>query len=206
MKKFFVLIISILTMCLFWVGCNNGNNSDPLGPEPADEYYLYLDIAETSIDIGETITLHIITDISDSSGCSWESSDTSVATVSEDGVVTSLSEGRSIITCKIGMNSATCRVNVYNSHSYPFISVNDTDLRLAVGQTYTIDAKVIYKNQAKDVVVTYKTEDGRIAEVSDSGIITAVSVGLVKITLSAQYDGVLLQQTINVAVLTDNLF
>ena len=206
MKKFFVLIISILTMCLFWVGCNNGNNSDPPGPEPADEYYLYLDISETSIDIGETITLHIITDISDTSGCSWESSDTSVATVSEDGVVTSLSEGRSIITCKIGLNSATCRVNVYNSHSYPFISVNDTDLRLAVGQTYTIDAEVIYKNQAKDVVVTYKTEDGRIAEVSDSGIITAVSVGLVKITLSAQYDGVLLQQTINVAVLTDNLF
>ncbi len=209
MKKIFVFVISIMLICLaatcLW-GCKRKkSNKNESSPPAEEEVSILLSRTEASLDIEETLKLSVISNAKDTSKFVWTSSNSSVATVSGSGEVTAKSVGTAAITVSYGNVSQSCSITVYDSYPYPVISIVDKNLRLAVGDTYNINAKVIYMGTERNVTITYITENSAVATVSQDGTITATGVGLVKITIKATYENTSLQETIDLAVLSNSL-
>lgn len=118
----------------------------------------------------------------------WSSSNTSVATVSNNGTVTAVSVGTATVTCKANDGSgiqATCIVTVTPSDvKVTSISLNKTSLSMEIGQTETLSATV-YPNNATNKNVTWKSSNTSVATVSSNGTVTAVSKGTSTITCTA---------------------
>ena len=112
----------------------------------------------------------------------WNSSDKSVATVSDTGLVTAIGSGTAIITAKVGTGgkTATCRVTVVD----PSIKLDKTNVDLYVGDSITLNALVVPAGST----VTWKSDNVRIAVVG-SGKITAVAAGKATITASITVNG-----------------
>ncbi len=113
----------------------------------------------------------------------WTSSDESIATVDEDGYVTAGStDGSVIVTATMKFQGKTysdsCKVMVKTSVEK--IDISKRDLKLAVGDTFTLTAEVSPKKATIQSVKWYSTDE-KIATVDKEGKITAVSDGEVKI-------------------------
>ena len=103
----------------------------------------------------------------------WTSSDTDVATVSEDGLVTAVKAGTATITAKLNDGKkATCTVTVLE------ISLDKTELTLIEGDAEQLTATVSPEGAA----VTWSSSDSDVATVSESGLVTAVKAGTATIT------------------------
>ncbi len=102
----------------------------------------------------------------------WKSSDTSVATVDNEGNVTAVSSGKATITYTVDGMSAACEVTVVGG-----LTVTEKTKTLKVGETYQISATV----DPSDVKPTFASGDDRIATVDENGKVTAVKEGEVKI-------------------------
>lgn len=102
----------------------------------------------------------------------WESSDTSVATVDNEGNVTAVKSGKTTITYKVDGMSAACEVTVVGG-----LTVSEKSKTLKVGETFQISATV----DPADVKPTFASGDDRIATVDENGKVTAVKEGEVKI-------------------------
>ena len=120
----------------------------------------------------------------------WESSNTSVATVDANGLVTAVSAGTATITVTTGDGgkTATCEVTV-TAATVPVtgVTLNKTSTSLYVGDTETLTATV-EPSDATNKTVTWSTSDASIATVTD-GVVTAVSAGTATITVTT-VDGV----------------
>lgn len=112
----------------------------------------------------------------------WESSNTSVATVSDNGLVKAVGAGTAVITAKtaIGGRTASCRITVAD----PSIKLDKSSVDLYVGGTATLSATVVPTGSA----VTWKSADTSIATVS-GGKITAVAAGSTTVTASITVNG-----------------
>lgn len=103
----------------------------------------------------------------------WTSSDTDVATVSEDGLVTAVKAGTATITAKLNDGKkATCTVTVLE------ISLDKTELTLIEGDAEQLTATVSPEGAA----VIWSSSDSDVATVSESGLVTAVKAGTATIT------------------------
>jgi len=205
MKKLLVCLISCIVACtamFCFGGCATPPNNPSGGPV---EGSLVFNRQSITLDLEESLELTYTTNIENTSDVTWKSSNTNVVTVSDNGVVTAKAVGSAEVTITIGTKTARCSITVYDSYPYPVISLLNTNIRLSVGETFDIDAKVIYRKDVKEVTIAYESENEQVATVSNDGIITAVSVGLIKITLNAVYENMPLQQTLNVVVLSDSL-
>ncbi len=83
--------------------------------EPVEVIDIELDITQKSLNVGDTFTLTATIKPNDATNKSvtWSSSDTSVATVDENGVVTAVSEGTATITATASNGvEASCTVTV----------------------------------------------------------------------------------------------
>jgi hypothetical protein len=115
----------------------------------------------------------------------WESSNTAVATVSDNGTVTALSIGTAVITVTTaGLKedntpaTTSCLVSVT-----PSLTLSKTTLQLTVGGTetltYTVNpAYVTLQN------VSWESTATNIATVANDGTVTAVAIGTVTITVT----------------------
>lgn len=205
MKKFLVCFLSILVACSM-VLCLNGCKEKKPPKKPAVEVgYLFLNAVGLKLDVSKTFDLEIVTDATDTSSLEFVSSNNNVATVSNDGVITAVSVGTATITAKLGDKSANCTISVFDSYPYPVIGLTVSNIRLDIGQTFNLNAKVIYRGNEVPASIEYSSENSNVASVSNDGVITAVSVGLVKITISAEHQGLPLLETVNVAVLSNSL-
>lgn len=101
----------------------------------------------------------------------WTSSDSTVATVAQDGTVTAVGRGTATITATCGTATATCAVTVTVPYS---ISLDTTTLELTEGESETLVATA-------NGDVTWTTSDATVATVAN-GVVTAVSAGTVTIT------------------------
>ena len=115
----------------------------------------------------------------------WSSSNTAIATVSDNGLVTAAAEGTTTITAKAGDKTATCTVTV-SKKVIPVtsVSLNKTSLALTEQETFQLSATVSPDN-ATDKTVTWSTANAAIATVSENGLVTAVAEGSATITAKA---------------------
>lgn len=109
----------------------------------------------------------------------YQTTDESVATVSEKGVVTGVGAGDCIIQCQSNSGGfiATCAVHVENAISF---HLSPSYREIAVGKSFTISKVTVPANADKTAVWT--SSNTKIATVSSSGKVTAKKIGTCTIT------------------------
>jgi uncharacterized protein YjdB len=116
----------------------------------------------------------------------WTSSNPSVATVDNTGKVTALAVGTAEITATTSNGiQATCVVNVV-LFTIPVSSIqlNKESTSILLGNTEQLIATIAPENATNKTVV-WKSETTSIATVSQSGLVTSVGVGAVRIIATA---------------------
>jgi uncharacterized protein YjdB len=118
----------------------------------------------------------------------WSSSNTGIATVSDDGVVTGKARGSAIITARISSKAATATVNVLDE-PVSSVAVGLEASTLEIGQT--TQASVTLKDSSGTTLtgrtVAWQSSNPAISTVNSSGTVTAVARG--SATISAIADG-----------------
>lgn len=113
----------------------------------------------------------------------WDSSDPTVATVSETGLVTFLASGRTTITVTTANGKqATCVVTIHRvatgiSFAEPVLAFDRGD----IGNTFDLQLNFTPAN-ATNKYVTYQSSDTGVVTVDENGKITVVGVGTAVIT------------------------
>ncbi|MCM1364608.1 MAG: Ig-like domain-containing protein [Faecalibacterium sp.] len=138
---------------------------------------------EYSVYIGDTVNLKAIINPSSATNQSvtWKSSDGTVAAVSSNGVVSGIKEGEAKITVTTadGGKTATCVVKVLEPVTD--VSLDASELLLAVGDSAALKAEVLPEH-ATVKTVTWKSSNANVVTVSSSGEIKAVGQGKAVIT------------------------
>ena len=160
-----------------------------------------LNKSETTLPVGECETLIATVNPESASDKSihWESSNESVAEVTENGLVTAIASGTATIsvTAKDGSGkSASCSVTVIKL--VDSIGFDKTSLVLYNDETATITATVLSET-ANNRNLMWSSSNTSVATVSSSGVVTGVSRGTAIITATAQ-DGSGISQTCEVEV------
>ena len=113
----------------------------------------------------------------------WSSSDTSVATVSSQGLVTAVDNGNARIMARSGTASASVPVTVMQSAGSVVIEPSSATL-MSFSETVQLSATVLDGNgqPVADAAVTWSSSDASVATVSNQGLVTAVGNGDARIT------------------------
>ena len=130
----------------------------------------------------------------------WQSADTSIATVDEDGNVTAVAKGSTTVTVttKDGDFKATCKVTVSEDVvKVTAITVSESNISLGVGDSKKI-IPTIKPGDATNKGVSWSSDNEKVATVSSDGTIKGKSEGTAKITVITK-DGDF-EATINVTI------
>lgn len=201
MKKLKALIVAILCIAAFAMfGC----------AKQATKVTLTLNARTLTLETGESRQL-VATCSDKSASLVWTSSDSAVAEVDNVGNVLAKSEGVATVTVAAGNVKATCSVTVNKAKDTRPVLLSVTingeeaqSVKLFVGLTATIEAKLERGGAAVDATFTYTSSDNAVATVS-SGVITAVKKGTANIAYSANFEGNDYSGTIPVTVNDDVL-
>ena len=136
---------------------------------------------------GETATLSATVTPADATDKSvtWTSGDTSIATVSSDGVVTAVKAGTATITVTTtdGSKKANCSVTVKAKViAVTGVALDQTSLYMVEGETRTLVATVAPTN-ATNQAVTWSSNNLSVATVSSEGVVSALKAGTATITV-----------------------
>ncbi len=140
--------------------------------------------------VGETFTLRaILTPADAADSVEWSSSNSTVASVTQNGVVTvnKYSSSKVTITATSNGHSASCALTVLNPLGGVKLSKSSAELYEGKQITLTASAYGIDSSNKPtgDVFYTWSTDDEAVATVSDSGVVTAVAPGSCVITVTA---------------------
>lgn len=116
----------------------------------------------------------------------YSSSNTSVASVSNDGIVTAKAQGSATITAETSNGkTAYCVVTVIApTIAVSSVTLNKTSAVLTSADKIQLNATVLPEN-ATDKSIIWKSSDEAIATVSNTGVVTAVSPGNATITATS---------------------
>ena len=111
----------------------------------------------------------------------WTSSDTSVATVDQNGVVTAKKAGLSVITATTadGGFTSTCNFTVYVPVTG--VEVNATSIKVPKGQTRLLSA-IVKPSNATNKAVSWVSSNTSIVKVNEAGQVTGVAKGSATVT------------------------
>ena len=163
-------------------------NEDSLVPDYIAVESVTLDAESLTLEPNKVMVRALIANVmpynASDNTVTWSSSNTDVATVSEDGIVTTIAEGTAVITAEAGGITANCIVTV-KPILIPVESVTlDCEmLTLTRGETRKLTATVLPSN-AEDKSVAWSSSDTEVATVSHDGTVMAHSVG--DVTIKAQ--------------------
>ena len=117
---------------------------------------------------------------------SWSSDNAPVATVDENGKVTGFTVGAATITVTTADGGKTdeCIVSVENA-SVTGVSLNKTALTLTTGQFETLTA-TISPPSAPNKNVSWASSNTDVATVDSNGKVTAIAIGIAKITVTTE--------------------
>ena len=149
-----------------------------------------LDMSTATLNVNGTLTLVASVEPDDAFNqfVKWTSSKPSVATVNNAGVVTALLPGETtiIVTTEDGGFSATCTVTVIRQATG--ITISPKPLSLTVGSYATLTA-TFSPPDASNQTVTWSSDNPGIATVdSNTGMVTAQSIGTTTIRATSQQD------------------
>ena len=141
----------------------------------------------TKVGCTEKITATVTPTNADNRAVTWSSSAPTVASVDQSGNIIAKSVGNATITVKAKDGSgvtATCWVNVTDI-KVTSITLNKTTLNIKTGATEQLTAKV-QPTDATNSKVTWSSNKPTVAEVDQTGMITAKKEGSAVITVTAQ--------------------
>lgn len=121
----------------------------------------------------------------------WESSNTSVATVSTTGLVTAVAQGTATITAKSNLDntkSGSCAVTV-NAPATPIpvtsIALNKTSAIVSISGTETLTVSYTPSDANTGLGITWSSNDPTVATVNN-GVVTGVKAGTATITATSE--------------------
>lgn len=135
----------------------------------------------------------------------WTSSDTSIATVSSNGLVTAVKEGSVTITATVPGStvSGTAAITVEDADPTE-LSLTPSSVSLLAGTTATLTPSFKPENvNASGVKIKWASSDEKVATVDADGVVTAVSDGETTITATVD-DGRGVKATATVTVSKDD--
>lgn len=162
-------------------------------------FTITIDNSQSLLYVGDTLQLNVTCKDNDtivsSPTITYSSLDSSVATISTNGLITSLKQGTTTINATFNGVIATFDLSV-NVHTYS-ITLNETSKTIINGGTYQIEATCIKDSVTQtSPVIVYSSSDTSIANVDSLGEVTTLGVGNVAITCT--YEGV--NATLNIQV------
>ncbi|MBR4455918.1 MAG: Ig-like domain-containing protein [Solobacterium sp.] len=173
----------------------------PITPEYVSVNYVSILANRSIIKAGESIKFicNVTPENATDSTVTWYSSDTSVATVDENGLVHAIKKGNAFITAvsNDGKHSSSRIIRVDDSLKVSSINFSEYRLNLDCGEKKTINY-YIYPDDADDNSVTWYSYDPAIATVDQSGIVTAVSKGITAVKVVSNDGGYMATCQINV--------
>ena len=154
-------------------------------PEPSKPQIEKLVIASSKLNVtvGESKKIEYRIEPTDGEikSLKWESADTSIATIDNDGNVKGIKEGSTTATININ-DSIIGKVTVKVTPNVTDIKINTYPrLTLKVGEISKISASTVPENKGN---ITYKSSNENILSVSSDGTITGKAQGSAKVTLS----------------------
>lgn len=152
-----------------------------------------LDKTEANVTVDGQITLKVTVspDNAGNKEVEWSSSDSTIASVDNNGVVTGHKAGTATITVKTkdGGKTATCKVTVTDKVvAVTEVKLEKTTAEMKVGDTLTLTATVTPDN-ATNKKVTWKSDKTDIADVDANGKVTAKAKGTATITVTTEDGG-----------------
>lgn len=147
---------------------------------------VYLNVGET-----HTLSVEAVPLTAPTGPVRWNSEDTYVATVTDDGIVTAVNPGKCHVTATVGSLEARCIVvvsDVESTDSVSDIYLNKSSLELQEGDSYNLrvchssDSTVIWNANP-----SFSSSDESVATVNQEGLVRAVGAG--ECIISAELDG-----------------
>ena len=171
-------VTAIQRFCAGYSDCGRTGQHDT--PSPLQS--LSFEEADVKLGVGEEFPTVLITD-GDADKADYSSADPSVASVDKSGVITARGTGETVVSCDCGGLRADCSVRVCPAATS--LSLNQTELKLGVGEQYDLDSYV--NSGAAAYFRAYSSDDPTVADVAeDGGMVTALSEGTARITCTLQ--------------------
>ena len=146
-----------------------------------------LDPTEAVLAVGETLTIIVTVlpeNVTDPS-VSWQSSDSAVATVDDNGVVTAVAPGDCDVTAICGEISSMCHIKVYNPADV-VITLDDEEVRLLLNHEYEL-VPIVDSPVVTELAVTSSDTTVVMAQVADGKVtLSGLDFGKATITVSSQ--------------------
>ncbi len=111
----------------------------------------------------------------------WASSDSNIVSVTQEGVIKGLVEGSAVIA--VTAEGVTAKCTVYVMPKAQFVSLSRDELYVKPQGTVKLEANVLPYDAIQKV--KWKSSNPTIAMVSESGIITGIMEGYIKITATS---------------------
>lgn len=142
-----------------------------------------IDVSDLELYVNQSYDLNATVTPADSNDytLTWESSNTTVATVDDNGTVSAVAAGRSNITVKTSSGQvATCTVTVKEAATG--LQLNYKEKTIVIGEKFTIKASVVPSSAADEVSVTWSSSKASVAAISSTGVVTGIKGGTAVIT------------------------
>ena len=166
---------------------NYANNAEQYLVQSAEDAPFLLNKQELRMTAGDTETLEIscFRDIAlAEKAVRWQSSDEEVVRV-EDGTLTAAAGGTAVVTARIEEKEASCRVQVSAGEAVAGVCLEETTIRVRVGESRKLTASVLPENAA-DKRLAWESSDRTVAEVDADGNVRGVSVGTALVTVRSE--------------------
>lgn len=157
---------------------------------------IYVTPQHLTIEVGQTgiVSYRIRPSTATNKNATWRSSDTSIATVDQNGVVTALKQGDveiEAISEDGGFRSdSSVKVIAVKGGAVPVtsIAISRSSASVVEGNSIILDYEIL-PNNASNKSVAWSSSDTRIATVNRNGVVTASRIGNVVISVTSEDGG-----------------
>lgn len=148
-----------------------------------------LDYESANLEVDETLKLTATINpenTTESKTLTWESSNSDIVSVDNNGLVTAKKEGDAIITVTTSNNlKDTCAIHVgKQTVEITSVQLNKSSLTLTEGNEETLVATILPADTTMEKVLTWSSNNDAVAMVDQQGKVTALTAGKATITVT----------------------